>query len=53
MMGKEYPFEDYKNHGREEFVRGFKDLPKEGYPYTVKYETDLVWACCKICDCKK
>ncbi len=51
--GKEYPKGEYVNHGRCGLVRGFKDLPPEGYPYTIKYEVDLVWAFCKIAIAKK
>ena len=28
--GKEYPKDDYTNHGYGGYVRGFKDLPPEG-----------------------
>jgi hypothetical protein len=37
VTGKEYPFHRYTNHGFGGEYRGYKDLPAEGYPYTLIY----------------
>lgn len=42
--GKMYDYHKYKNWGRGQAERGktdgiiYEDLPKEDYPYTLKYE---------------
>jgi hypothetical protein len=36
--GNEYSKEEYINHGKGGVYRGFKDLPKDEYPYTIKYK---------------
>lgn len=49
--GKEYLKSDYANHGHSGFYRGFDDLPKDEYPYTIKYETGPLYKFCENCDC--
>ena len=49
--GIEYPKEEYINHGEGGIKRGFKDLPKDEYPYTVKYKVELKFKCCELCSC--
>ena len=50
--GNEYPKDDYMNWGRGKTERNKKDLPMDEYPYTIKYKTELVWQCCKLCSCE-
>lgn len=38
--GKEYPKHEYSPHGKGGVYRGFKDLPKDDYPYTIKYRVE-------------
>lgn len=33
--GKEYPYDEYSNHGQGGIYRGFLDLPIDEYPYLV------------------
>ncbi len=33
-----FPFYEYANHGKGRLYSGYKDLPKDGYPYTIIYE---------------
>jgi len=49
--GNEYPMKEYINHGWGGIKNGLKDLPKEGYPYTVKYMIEYKWKCCQMCSC--
>jgi hypothetical protein len=49
--GSLYPINDYINHGYGGEFRGFKDLPKDNYPYTIKYTTEFYYLCCKLCKC--
>ena len=51
--GKEYIKDEYSNHGQGNFYRGFLDLPKDDYPYSVKYEIKPLYKCCELCDCEK
>ncbi len=39
VTGKEYPYDEYTNHGWGGVKRGFKDLPAAEYPYTIIYES--------------
>lgn len=34
---KEYPYDEYANHGKGEPYKGYKDLPIEEYPYIILY----------------
>lgn len=36
--GELFLYKDYCNHGCGGIKHGMKDLPKEGYPYTIIYE---------------
>lgn len=51
--GKEYPIGDggYINHGFGGVYRGFKDLPHDEYPYTIKYKETFIWKFCEQCNC--
>jgi hypothetical protein len=49
--GNEYPKDEYCNHGKGGIYRGFKDLPEDEYPYTIKYKVELLFECCKLCSC--
>jgi hypothetical protein len=49
--GNEYLIRDYNNWGRGKTEMGKIDLPLDEYPYTIKYKTELVWLCCKLCSC--
>jgi hypothetical protein len=51
--GNEYSIDEYCNHGKKGIYRGFKDLPKDEYPYTIKYKTEPLFECCKTCSCNK
>lgn len=33
--GKEYSYKDYCNHGKGGEYKGWLDLPKDEYPYTI------------------
>ncbi len=35
--GNKYPYKEYCNHGKGGIYRGYKDLPKDEYPYTLTY----------------
>ena len=35
--GNKYPIATYINHGKGGIYKGFKDLPKDEYPYTIEY----------------
>lgn len=50
--GKEYPKDEYCNHGKGGTYQGFKDLPKDEYPYTIKYLTKPKFKCCELCRCE-
>lgn len=50
--GNEYPKDEYDNHGHGGIYRGKLDLPRDEYPYTVKYEIVPVFKCCTLCNCK-
>jgi hypothetical protein len=50
--GNEYPKEEYTNHGHGGVYRGFKDLPKDEYPYTIKYLVKPRFKCCELCKCE-
>lgn len=52
VSGTLYDKEEYANHGFGGIYKGFKDLPKDDYPYTKKYDYDYEWEMCKVCDCK-
>ena len=52
VTGNEYPKDEYLNHGWGGIYRGFKDLPKDEYPYTIKYKVELVYKCCELCSCE-
>lgn len=49
--GEEYSVVEYTNHGWGGIKKGFKDLPKNEYPYTIKYKIELVFKCCELCSC--
>lgn len=34
---KQYSYSEYTNHGYGGEKHGYKDLPSEGYPYTIIY----------------
>lgn len=44
--GNKYPYLKYCNHGKGGEYRGFMDLPKDEYPYTIQYKAPLIpkWA---------
>lgn len=47
-LGNEYPKDEYANHGQGGVYRGYKDLPLDEYPYTIKYQTIYpLWLNCK------
>ena len=46
-----YDIKKYINHGHGGVYRGMKDLPKDEYPYTMKYETKQAFLCCELCNC--
>lgn len=48
-----YPYEKYTNHGHGGEYKGYLDLPKSEYPYTVEYKIKQRFRCCEICNCKK
>jgi hypothetical protein len=35
--GNMYSYKEYINHGYSGIKHGFKDLPKDEYPFTLKY----------------
>lgn len=45
--GNEYPKSEYINHGHGGIYRGWKDLPLDEYPYTIKYHEEYAWHCCR------
>lgn len=38
--GNKYLCSEYINHGYGGFKHGYKDLPKDEYPYTFEYEDE-------------
>jgi len=40
--GKKYPYNEYNNHGYGGIKQGFKDLPKDDYPYTLEYLPTII-----------
>ena len=46
--GNEYPIEDYINHGHGGYKHGFKDLPINEYPYSIKYRIERLYYWCDI-----
>lgn len=44
ITGKTYDYEMYSNHGQGGNWRGYQDLPKEEYPYTVIYDENSAMA---------
>jgi len=51
--GKLYPVKDYVGHGKGGVDQwGFKDLPKDEYPFTIIYKTESLFLCCKLCNCE-
>lgn len=40
VTGNEYDYHTYTNHGHGGVYRGYNDLPKEEYPYTIIYEVN-------------
>lgn len=42
VTGKEYPYEDYNNHGWGGFKGIHKDLPMTEYPYTIVYAEEKI-----------
>lgn len=42
ISGKEYPYNEYSNHGYGGTKIGFKDLPYDEYPYSVIYEDPII-----------
>ena len=38
ITGNKYSYFDYTNHGKGDIYRGFIDLPKNEYSYTLEYE---------------
>lgn len=51
--GIEYPYGEYQNWGDGKTNHNRKDLPKNGYPYTIKYEITYSWRICRECNCEK
>lgn len=49
--GNKYSKQEYLNHGKGGVYKGFKDLPENEYPYTIKYSTEYLFKCCKLCLC--
>lgn len=39
---KEYPYDEYRNHGYGGVKLGFKDLPHDEYPYSIIYEDPII-----------
>ncbi len=50
--GNEYPKGEYINHGKGGVYCGFKDLPKDEYPYKMKYRVEPMYKCCQLCSCE-
>ncbi len=50
--GNEYLKDEYINHGEGGIKTGKKDLPETEYPYTVKHKVELMFECCKVCNCE-
>lgn len=42
VTGNRYSKNEYLNHGKGGVYRGFKDLPKDEYPYMIEREDDLI-----------
>lgn len=40
--GNKYPCKEYINHGWGGEKNGFKDLPKDEYPYVIEYEERFI-----------
>lgn len=40
LTGNEFLYLEYSNHGHGGEYKGYKDLPKGEYPYTIVYEED-------------
>lgn len=38
ITGNTYDYEAYSNHGQGGNWRGYQDLPKDEYPYTIIYD---------------
>jgi hypothetical protein len=62
ISGKEYPIEDYNNHGWGGIktinilnvgLVSKKDLPHDEYPYSIKHKTEYMFKCCEVCNCEK
>lgn len=50
--GNEYPKNEYTNHGYGGEKYGFKDLPIDEYPYTIKYHVERKYNWCNHCNCE-
>jgi hypothetical protein len=53
--GKEYLYDEYCNWGIGEgyVYKNKKDLPLDGYPYSIKYKTEHLFKVCRECKCEK
>lgn len=43
VTGKKYSVEDYTNHGKGGFYKGFNDLPADEYPYSIEYKKEKLY----------
>ena len=50
--GSLYSKKEYDNHGKGGILNGMIDLPKDNYPYTLKYEVGKLFKCCELCNCE-
>ena len=44
ITGNEYDYNEYSNHGQGGNYKGYRDLPKDEYPYTVIYNENSTMA---------